>query len=734
MIANGSVSVCNAPAGPAEGELPPPAPHVDCNGLAGVSRPGTVGGSAADRRTHYRCAARPPRARSLASSVSIFDVICKVKGIEFDAAKIAAAKIIGRSDLIRTKMNRRKGVPSPGDQTATLQHSEGCTLAAYASTKQVKPEFLHSLGIAQVPYLGAPALKTPYRDATGAESAIRYRVALDGPDKFRFRRGDKALLYGLDRIAAAREAGAITICEGESDCHTLWQGGFPAIGLPGAGNWNEERDAKHFDGFKTIFVVIEPDKGGHAVLGWLAESKIRDRVRLVRLSGFKDPSALYLDDPIRFAERWRAALETAVSWRDDAERERRVARDAAWTACSDLARSSDVLSELVRAAQKCGLVGEERTIKLIYLAVTSRLLSRIVSIAVKGPSGGGKSFIVETVLRFFPPQAFYELTAMSEHALAYSEEPLRHRIIVVYEAAGLTGDISPYLIRSLLSEGRICYDTVERTKDGLKARRIEREGPTGLITTTTAVGLHPENETRLLSVNVTDTPEQTKEIMLAQANQQGRTDNFDIAPWHALQQAIALEQAQVVIPFAKEIASLIQAVAVRLRRDFPTVLALIKAHALLHQRNRERNAESAIIATLEDYSAVRALVADLVSHGVGATVSDTLRETVDAIAELQVHARSEGVSITALGQKLNLDKSSTSRRVKEAIKKGYLKNREEKRGQPARLVLGDPLPGDVVVLPTPEALGARCRAVAASQQGMESLSQIVHEEEMAWTV
>ena len=131
---------------------------------------------------------------------------------------------------------------------------------------------------------------------------------------------------------------------------------------------------------------------------------------------------------------------------------------------------------------------------------------------------------------------------------------------------------------------------------------------------------------------------------------------------------------------------------------------------------------------------MRALVADLVSHGVGATVSDTLRETVDAIAELQVHARSEGVSITALGQKLNLDKSSTSRRVKEAIKKGYLKNREEKRGQPARLVLGDPLPGDVVVLPTPEALGARCRAVAASQQGMESLSQIEHEEEMAWTV
>jgi hypothetical protein len=59
-----------------------------------------------------------------------------------------------------------------------------------------------------------------------------------------------------------------------------------------------------------------------------------------------------------------------------------------------------------------------------------------------------------------------------------------------YEVAGLTGDFGTYLVRSLLSEGRICYDTVEKIKDGLKARRIEREGPTGLIATTTELALH----------------------------------------------------------------------------------------------------------------------------------------------------------------------------------------------------------------------------------------------------
>ena len=262
----------------------------------------------------------------------------------------------------------------------------------------------------------------------------------------------------------------------------------------------------------------------------------------------------------------------------------------------------DILSEMAQFVRARGLVGEERIAKLIYLAATSRLLPRIVSVAVKGPSSGGKSFLVETVLKLFPPEAFYVLTAMSDRALAYGEDSLAHRIIVLYEAAGLTGDFASYLIRSLLSEGRICYETVEKTNEGLKARRIERDGPTGLITTTTAVALHPENETRLLSVNVTDTPEQTQLIMRTQARRKSCTIDLDLAPWHALQQALALERAQVFVPFAGELADLVPPVAVRLRRDFPTVLALIEAHAILHQASRERNAEGEIVATFEDYS------------------------------------------------------------------------------------------------------------------------------------
>ena len=59
--------------------------------------------------------------------------------------------------------------------------------------------------------------------------------------------------------------------------------------MPGAASWNEERDAPLLDGIATIYIVIEPDRGGEAVREWVSRSKIRDRVKLVSLP-VKDPS------------------------------------------------------------------------------------------------------------------------------------------------------------------------------------------------------------------------------------------------------------------------------------------------------------------------------------------------------------------------------------------------------------------------------------------------------------
>src|SRR5262249_7041456 len=110
-----------------------------------------------------------------------------------------------------------------------------------------------------------------------------------------------------------------------------------------------------------------------------------------------------------------------------------------------------------------------------------------------------------------------------------------------------------------------------------------------------------------------------------------------------------------------------------------------------------------IIATAEDYTVVSELLADIFSEGVGATVSPATRETVLAVSRLLADG-TDAVSISALAQLLKLDKSAASRRAASAVQQGHLRNLEDRKGRPARLVLAEPLPDSVSILPSCEAL------------------------------
>jgi hypothetical protein len=388
-------------------------------------------------------------------------------------------------------------------------------------------------------------------------------------------------------------------------------------------------------------------------------------------------------------------------------------------AAGDLVQEPEILERFGKAVQKRGLVGETNNAKILYLAVTSRLFERPVSVVVKGISAGGKSFTVETVLEFFPAESYFARTGMSERALPYSEEDFRHRYIVVYEAAGLDSERASYFFRTLLSENRICYETVEKTPEGLKSRVIEKEGPTGLITTTTAAALHHENETRLISLGIIDSPEQTKAVMKSLASRAAgnqATDKSGLAAWEAFQRWLACGERRVVIPYATALADHIPPAAVRLRRDFATLMSLVAAHALLHRGSRPKDAIGRIQATVRDYEVVQDLVAALFAEGVEATVTPTVRATVEAVKAIG----SPETSIVVLAKHLGLDKSSVRARVRKAIERGYLINNETKEKQPARIALGDPLPNEVQILPSPEVLKKHSGAEGRETEGVSS--------------
>lgn len=614
-----------------------------------------------------------------------------------------------------------------GKVKAAKKNHVGLTLTEYAAAKRLPIDFLGSLELSEIS-LGGPAIRVPYFDQDHNVVATRFRLSLKGANRFRWKKGDAPIAYGLWRLKDAREAGQVSIVEGESDAHTLWLHGVPALGLPGANSWKEEW-APHLEGIDTIYVVSEPDKGGEAVLKSFAASSIRDRVRVVRLTGAKDPSALYLKNPKRFRKRWEKAIRASRPLSEIEDAERKTKRRASWLQCKELARDRDILKRFASVLCQRGAAGVSRLAKILYLALTTRFLDRPVSIGLKGPSSAGKSYLVGSVLTFFPPEASYVLTAASEKALLYSDESFSHRFVVLNEAAGLGGEFMAYSIRSLLSEGRLRYDTVEKTGKGMRPRVIEKTGPTGLITTTTAVSLNPENETRYFSLRVSDSRKQTKQIMAAEADRiSGQADahpgdEAELMRWVALQRWLNCAKRRVVMPFAPTIAKLIPPVAVRLRRDFPAAMRLVQAHALLHQKSRHRDKRGRIVATLRDYGIVRKLIRRELAEAAEQSVPKSIRETVKAVTEilegktclgLGPDKEKPSVTIMEIAEKLGLDRTSANRRVLTAEHRGYLENTEPiRKGRLIRVRLGDLLPdANKAILPSVKAIRRHLKKVS----------------------
>jgi DNA-binding Lrp family transcriptional regulator len=597
----------------------------------------------------------------------------------------------------------------------------GLTFDQYSDAKKLPAEFLGSLLITQRNRNGKPHLVILYLDEEGRITATRIRLSLSGNNRFIWQKGSRLIPYGLWRMKeplhGCTENGGdnqeILLVEGESDAHTLWYHGIEALGIPGATTWKPEW-ARFLIG-KEVYVWQEPGKAGEEFVRKIANDLPTIKV-IYPPQDRKDISECHINgDDVKLLI--GQLMKSAIPFSKIQEKENQKELQEISSLAEPILKG-DVLEMVLQKCKELGIEGEERNVKIIYLALTSRILERPISLAFKGPSSGGKSFILDAVLKLFPESAYLKLSSMSDKALFYSKESFVHRFVIINEAAGLSTDFLSYLIRSLLSEGHIRHITVEKTEKGQQPLELDKEGPTGFVTTTTMISLHPENETRLLSLNITDNPEQTKRIMMriaenAMGNYQ-KTDSTD--SFIALQLWLErVGKADVVVPFASVLAELTPPAAVRIRRDFQLVINLIKTSAILYQKQRNVDENERIVATVEDYRIVHDLVSGIINESAERSIKPTIRETVVAVSKLlseeadypkstSILDNQKSVDIAALARELNLDSSTTSRRVKQAIKEGFLENLETRKGFRARIILGRKIPDDHSVLPTPEDL------------------------------
>ena len=355
------------------------------------------------------------------------------------------------------------------------------------------------------------------------------------------------------------------------------------------------------------------------------------------------------------------------------------------------------------------VAGEKTNARILYLVATSRLFTKPMHAAVKGPSSGGKSEIRRRVLDFMPPEDVVSFDTLTEKALIYYQGEFSHKVLSMGEAAGTEEqDLQDYLLRQLMSEGRLTHFSVQKIGNELITMAIEKEGPVAFMVTTTKHQLHAENETRMLSIEIDDLDIQTKLVLEKVAQIEGLGEagaTIDYECWRDFQRWLKAGNCEIVIPYAMTLARQIPPKAVRLRRDIGQVFRAIKAHALLHRNHRPTDSDGRIIANLEDYSAVAALMSDLVAETTGTKVRKTTMQTVSEVAVLtNSMPDDEGATAQQVARALRLDKSAARRRLISAMAEGFIVNLETRKGHPGRYRATDEIVDVEDVLPAVEAL------------------------------
>jgi hypothetical protein len=375
-----------------------------------------------------------------------------------------------------------------------------------------------------------------------------------------------------------------------------------------------------------------------------------------------------------------------------------------------LLEAGHLLAGFLEDIDKSGLAGRPREAIAVYLALTSRVLEEPVSVVVKGQSSSGKSFLVKKVLAFFPPDAIIERSSLSGSALKYTDEDLRHRVIVLAEVSGLDEN-GMYAMRTLLSEGRLSHEAVVTKMNGERGTQIvEKEGPTSFVLTTTEPFLFHDNETRLISIELDDSRAVIEAGLDALAAPPVMLPEME--EWVTRQRELGGDGVpDVVVPFVREIVEAIKKrsgpLQSRMMRDVSKVVRLIEACALLHRSERELDEAGRVIATFDDYELVRWAVGPFLDDGLGADVPRQVVEVVDVVQK-GLAAGSPFVTQRDVAERLNWDKSTASRWVRKAVEASHLENQEPNgRAKGYRLVLGAPLPADEgTLLPPVERLRA----------------------------
>ncbi|MBA3707212.1 MAG: hypothetical protein H0W83_00155 [Planctomycetes bacterium] len=289
----------------------------------------------------------------------------------------------------------------------------------------------------------------------------------------------------------------------------------------------------------------------------------------------------------------------------------------------------DLMQRVLADLAALGWLGEEKAKQVLYLSAISRLLSQPVWAVYQASTGAAPWQGVGCIVALTPPEAVTIFHRLTDSALTHADRvSLRHRLLVVDQAETLRPE-GALALRVLHERGGIGWATAAPMAGGGTG---ETRGPVSVLAAA-AASLDLRCRDAFLTVTVDETPGQTAAILADQrrrlaAGLTPRDASAHIIMRHHAAQRL-LERLPVRVPFADRL--IFPASHLRHRDEQSQFLRLIAASALLHQRQRPREA-GVVLATEEDFNAVVACTAGLLGTE-AESISTAARRLLSALFE-----------------------------------------------------------------------------------------------------
>jgi hypothetical protein len=345
------------------------------------------------------------------------------------------------------------------------------------------------------------------------------------------------------------------------------------------------------------------------VWGW----KVEDTDELIEDLSFIDLTGREAFIVFDYDRKPETRLQTAEAARRLARALRKVGAKEV-DAVPDFALQPNLIETIRRDIAAVGLVGESDNGLLVYLAYSSRMLDKPLSVIIKGRSGSGKDMVQRRPADLMPPEDIVDAMDLTPKALFYvPEDGLRNKIVLGGERSQQDTPEQrdrTRALRMLLGQGYISQQTVDVNRQG---QGIRRDGPISYSETTTLESIFQEDANRCLQIEADDTPEQTQAVVdtIFSRYDPGAKDFAEqveqVKHKHHLFQR-SLQPVDVRIPYATALADLIPTARVEMRRISGYVLSLIEVIAYLHQHQRRPDDQGCLLATLDDYALARRLI------------------------------------------------------------------------------------------------------------------------------